>query len=73
VREVSGPDRFPLDELVQAELRAHDDTRRVLTDERARYFGVALDDHTLLPGDDALIFATRYPDWLANRVATAAR
>jgi uncharacterized protein YbjT (DUF2867 family) len=73
VREVAGPDRFLLDELVRAELRAHDDTRRVVTDRQARYFGVVLDDHTLIPGDDALTFATRYPDWLANRVATAAR
>ncbi len=73
VREVAGPDQFPLDEWVRVELRAHDDTRRVVTDPQAPYFGVVLDDYTLLPGDDALAFSTRYPDWLANRVATAAR
>ena len=49
ILEVTGPDRYPLDDLVRARLRASNDTRRVLTDPQARYFGVVLDDHTLVP------------------------
>ena len=50
ILEVAGPDRYPLDDLVRTRLRASNDTRRVVTDPQARYFGVLLDDHTLVPG-----------------------
>jgi uncharacterized protein YbjT (DUF2867 family) len=72
IGEVAGPDRFPLDDLVRAELRARDDSRHVVTDAQAPYFGVVLDDHSLTPGPDAVLAATRYPDWLAANVAAAA-
>ena len=49
ILEVAGPDRYPLDDVVRARLRAKNDTRRVVTDPQARYFGVVLDDHTLVP------------------------
>jgi uncharacterized protein YbjT (DUF2867 family) len=72
VQEVAGPDRFPLDELVGMHLLAHDDARRVVADRKAPYFGVVLDDHTLVPGDEAIVSPTRYRDWLAHGVATPA-
>ena len=40
ILEVAGPDRYPLDDLVRARLRASNDTRRVVTDPQSRYFGV---------------------------------
>lgn len=43
-REVGGPARYRLDELVRARLRAQSDDRNVATDPQAPYFGVVLDD-----------------------------
>jgi uncharacterized protein YbjT (DUF2867 family) len=73
ILEVSGPDRYPLDELVRARLRAQGDTRRVVTDTQARYFGVVLDDHTLVPGPDAIVYPTRFEDWLLDNAAAPVR
>lgn len=42
-------------------LRAHNDTRRVITDPRAPYFGVVLDDHTLVPATAATVFPPTTP------------
>jgi uncharacterized protein YbjT (DUF2867 family) len=66
ILEVGGPERYPLDDLVRARLRANNDTRRVVTDLQSRYFGVLLDDHTLVPGPDATVFPTRFQDWLID-------
>lgn len=73
IREVAGPERLPLDELIRTHLRAHGDNRRVITDPQARYFGVVLDQDTLVAGPDATVFETRYADWLANSVAAPVR
>jgi uncharacterized protein YbjT (DUF2867 family) len=73
ILEVAGSDRYPLDDLVRARLRAQDDTRRVITDRQARYFGVLLDDHTLVPDATATVFPTRFTDWLIDNALAAAR
>lgn len=69
IREVAGPQAYPLDELARAELRARGDARTVLTDAAAPYFGVAVEQDTLIPGPDATVFGTRYPDWLDQHAA----
>jgi uncharacterized protein YbjT (DUF2867 family) len=64
--EVAGPEQFRLDELIR---RLHDergDAREVITDPDARYFGVKLDERTLVPGDDAGLAETRLQDWLSR-------
>lgn len=72
ILEVAGPERFPLDDLVRARLRAQADDRRVKTDPQARYYGVVLDDRTLVPAGDATLFGTRFADWIvANALAPA--
>ncbi len=50
---MAGPEKIPLDELVGRFLRATDDTREVVTDVHARYFGVELNDRSLTAGDGA--------------------
>ena len=64
--EIAGPDQFRLDELIRERLSERDDPRNVITDPRARYFGIAPSERTLLPDDDARIGNTRYEDWLQN-------
>jgi uncharacterized protein YbjT (DUF2867 family) len=73
ILEVAGPDRYPLDELVRTRLRAQDDTRRVVTDPQSRYFGVVLDDHTLVPGPDATLFPASFEDWLIDNAPAPVR
>ena len=40
------------------------DPRRVIADTHAPYFGGQLDEHTLVPVDNAQLGATRFEDWL---------
>lgn len=62
--EVAGPQPFRFDELVRRDLAAIHDTREVIADPQARYFGARLGERTLLPGDAAEIAPTRFEDWL---------
>jgi uncharacterized protein YbjT (DUF2867 family) len=64
--EVAGPQRFRLDELIRGFLGERRDPREVITDPHARYFGVELDERTLVPGDDARLAETRWEDWLSQ-------
>ena len=45
--ELVGPEPLPLDELVRRFLGATDDSRPVIADTRARYFGAELNDYSL--------------------------
>jgi uncharacterized protein YbjT (DUF2867 family) len=65
--EVAGPDAIPLDEVVRRYLRATQDTRKVVPDVHARYFGSVLDDQSLTPGGKARIGAIRFEDWLGQQ------
>jgi uncharacterized protein YbjT (DUF2867 family) len=69
--EVGGPERFGLDELIRTALTARGDARRVVTDPSAPYWGMAIGERTLVPGDDATLFDTRFADWILETAATA--
>src|SRR5437868_2952904 len=64
--EVAGPQQFRLDELVRRVLKERRDPREVITDPHALYSGAELDEHTLVPGDDASLAETRLDDWLSQ-------
>lgn len=64
VREIAGPVAVPLADLIGAALAARGDTRSVVTDPAARYWGVAIDERTLCPAAGARTFDTRFEDWL---------
>jgi uncharacterized protein YbjT (DUF2867 family) len=69
--EVGGPEPFRLDELIRAYLRATGDSRTVVSDPQARYFGINPGERALLPGDDARLAPTHYADWLEQTAAHA--
>ena len=71
--EVAGPEAMPLDELVRRFLRATQDTRKVVPDVHARYFGSVLDDQSLTPGQNPRLGTIRFEDWLDQLTAQAAR
>jgi uncharacterized protein YbjT (DUF2867 family) len=62
--EIAGPDKVRLSEIVARFLKATNDPRIVVADPHARYFGVELDDGSLVPGAGARIGRTHYDDWL---------
>jgi uncharacterized protein YbjT (DUF2867 family) len=70
--ELGGPERFRFDELIQRVLVTNGDQRRVVADDRARYFGAELEEGSLVPGDDAHIAPTRFDDWLSRTVENEA-
>ena len=53
------------DDLVRRQLAATGDSRQVVTDERAGYFGTPVDDQSLTPGANPLLGPTHFDDWLA--------
>ena len=66
--EVAGPEALPMDALVRRFLRAHQDTRQVVADVHARYYGAALNDQSLTPGDNPRLGPTRLEDWLSRSI-----
>jgi uncharacterized protein YbjT (DUF2867 family) len=69
--EIGGPEAFPMDELARRALAAHQDTRQVVSDPHAQYFGTELAERSLVPGPDAQLGTIRFEDWLAEAVPTA--
>lgn len=69
--EVGGPERFPLDALAREVLAARGDTREVVADVHARYFGSELDDRSLVADPGARTGPTRLQHWLGRSLAAA--
>lgn len=63
IRNVAGPDVFPLDEIGRMTLLARHDDRIVVTDDTAGMFAAITGDE-LLAGPDAHLAPTHYRDWL---------
>jgi uncharacterized protein YbjT (DUF2867 family) len=62
--EIAGPEAFPMDELVGRFLRYEKDARIVIHDPEARYFGLKVDDASLVPGPDPRLGETSFEWWL---------
>ncbi|WP_282794457.1 NAD(P)H-binding protein [Streptomyces sp. CC224B] len=64
IRNIAGPDVFPLDELGRLTLSRRGDHRTVVTDPAAGMFAAVQGD--VLTDRDAYFGPTRYTDWLAS-------
>jgi uncharacterized protein YbjT (DUF2867 family) len=62
--EFAGPELFRLDEIIQRVMHAYQDSREVITDPQARYFGARLSEDTLTPDEGAIIGVACFDDWL---------
>ncbi|MBN3752175.1 SDR family oxidoreductase [Paraburkholderia sp. Tr-20389] len=62
--DIAGPERAPFDEIIARYLKAVGDTRRVVRDPEARYFGGLVDEHSLVPLGEALIGRIGLDEWL---------
>ena len=66
--EVAGPEQFRLDELIREGLSARQDSRQVIPDPSARYFGAMLEERMLVPDAGARLGETRFQVWLGQPV-----
>jgi len=66
--EVAGPQQFRFDELIRQTLGARNDTREVVVDPHARYFGAELGERSLIPAGDARLGEIHFQEWLNQPV-----
>jgi uncharacterized protein YbjT (DUF2867 family) len=64
--DLAGPEAIRQDELVRQFLKATGDGRTVITDPKALYYGIAVNDQSLTPGDHPRLGPTRFADWLSR-------
>ncbi len=65
--DLAGPEPIRQDELVRKFLNATGDAREVVTDPKALYYGIAVNDQSLTPGDHPRLGPTRFDDWLQRQ------
>jgi uncharacterized protein YbjT (DUF2867 family) len=64
--DLAGPEPIRQDDLVRQFLKATGDARTVITDPKAPYSGIAVNDQSLTPGDHPRLGPTRFADWLGR-------
>ena len=69
--EIGGPQAYRLPDAMRIALDARGDTREVVADPAARYWGIELSERTLVPSDGAMLFDTRLEEWLLEAAAKA--
>lgn len=62
--DIAGPERGPLADVVRTYLQATGDTREIVVDSHATYFGGAIDEQSLVPLGDARLGRIALKDWL---------
>ena len=65
--DIAGPHKIPLYYAVVAALNARQDTRKVVQDDRAAYFGLLINDQSLTPMGNAQLGKITLQDWLTKQ------
>jgi uncharacterized protein YbjT (DUF2867 family) len=68
--EVAGPDQIRQDELVRQYLSATGDPRKVVTNDKPLYFGIEVNDQSLVPGSNPRLGKVHFKDWLSHSTTT---
>src|SRR6266478_8542975 len=71
--DLAGPEPIRQDDLVRQFLNATGDARTVITDPKALYYGITVNDQSLTPGNRPRLGPTRFEDWLSSRSMAVAR
>jgi len=64
--EIAGPEQIRLDELVRQFLSATGDARKVIADANARYYGIQVNDQSLVPGRNPRLGSAHFAEWLSQ-------
>lgn len=64
--EIAGPEKVRMNALVERFFKATKDSREVVGDRHARYYGYEIGEDTLLPGSHPHLGKTRFDDWLGR-------
>lgn len=62
--EIAGPEAIRQNELVRQFLSATGDTRKLVTDDHAPYYGIEVNDQSLVPGRNPRLGPTHFAEWL---------
>jgi uncharacterized protein YbjT (DUF2867 family) len=64
--EIGGPDQYRFDEFIRDALAAGGDSRSVVADPQARYFGAVLEERSLVPDNASHLGGIRFEEWVAE-------
>ena len=64
--EIAGPEKFRLNEIAAQFLKSTGDSRQVVADPHAPYFGTELAEGSLVPIGDARLGRVSFQDWLSH-------
>jgi uncharacterized protein YbjT (DUF2867 family) len=71
IHEIAGPERAEMHEFARRVLKARGDTRNVLLDPDAGYFGIPIGETTIVPVNQARIGKISLDQWLSFEVLMA--
>jgi uncharacterized protein YbjT (DUF2867 family) len=69
--EIAGPERMAQDEFVGYYMKATNDQRKLVRDVHALYFGLELNDQSLVPGENPRLGKIKFKDWVKAQVKAA--
>jgi uncharacterized protein YbjT (DUF2867 family) len=67
IAEIAGPERAPFNEFVARYLRAAGDSRKVVSDPEALYYGGPVEERSLVPLGEARLGRIGLDEWLRRR------
>ncbi|ORV53339.1 LysR family transcriptional regulator [Mycobacterium europaeum] len=72
---IAGPEKRGMDDFIRTRFAATGDERQVVTDNGVRYYGALLDDRSIVPvdGEDVVVYATTFDDWMASQAPSGAQ
>jgi hypothetical protein len=62
--EIGGPEKLGMGQFAKIYLDMKQDTREIIADPNALYFGTVINDRSLVPEDNARKGTVRYEDWI---------
>jgi uncharacterized protein YbjT (DUF2867 family) len=68
--EIAGPVRMPMSEFIRYYMDSTEDSRQLIEDEHARYFGAELNDTSLVPGENPRLGKMKYEEWFQSQLVS---